>query len=148
MARRFGHALGGVVAYADRIKTSALGVPESLIAAKRGSPCLRLDLSDDERVQLLLEDYAFFSRDTDLFCARLEALVQIRGREQVEAWQQQVRAGDVETVVRELLVKHYDPGYASSTQRNFKGFGDARVVAPGSRTPEAMKALAQELAAS
>jgi tRNA 2-selenouridine synthase len=129
-------------------KVGNVAVPESLMAAMRASPCLRLDLPDEERVRLLLEDYEFFSRDTDLFCARLDALVQIRGREQVQAWQQQVRAGDVETVVRELLVKHYDPGYASSTQRNFKGFGEARVVAPQDRTPAAMAALAQELAAS
>ena len=129
-------------------KVGNVAVPESLMAAMRASPCLRLDLPDEERVRLLLEDYDFFSRDTDLFCRRLDALVQIRGREQVAAWQQQVRAGDIETVVRELLVKHYDPGYASSTQRNFKGFGEARVVAPGSRAPEAMQALARELADS
>jgi tRNA 2-selenouridine synthase len=123
-------------------------VPESLIAAMRASPCLRLELSDDERVQLLLEDYDFFSRDRELFCQRLDALVQLRGREQVEAWQAQVRAGDIEPVVRELLFKHYDPGYASSTERNFRLFAEARTIAPRDRTPEAMRELAQELAAS
>jgi tRNA 2-selenouridine synthase len=129
-------------------KVGNLAVPESLIAAMRASPCLRLELSDDERVQLLLEDYDFFSRDRELFCQRLDALVQLRGREQVEAWQAQVRAGDIEPVVRELLFKHYDPGYASSTERNFRLFAEARTIAPRDRTPEAMRELAQELAAS
>ncbi|MBK6009120.1 tRNA 2-selenouridine(34) synthase MnmH [Ramlibacter ginsenosidimutans] len=129
-------------------KVGNVAVPESLIAAMRTSACLRLDLPDDERVQLLLEDYAFFSRDRELFCQRLAALVQLRGREQVERWQAQVRAGEIEPVVRELLLKHYDPGYASSTERNFRQFAQARSIAPHDRSPEAMAALAQELAAS
>ncbi len=126
-------------------KVGNVAVPEALIAAMRAGECLRLDLADEERVRLLLEDYAFFSEDTALFCQRLDALVQLRGREQVKAWQAQVRAGDIEAVVRELLVKHYDPGYASSTARNFKGFAQARAIAPKDRTPEAMAALAREL---
>jgi tRNA 2-selenouridine synthase len=129
-------------------KVGNVVVPQALIEAMRGSPCLRLDLADDERVRLLLEDYAFFSRDTELFCERLAALTELRGREQVQAWQAQVRAGDIEAVVRELLVKHYDPGYASSTERNFKGFAEARAIAPRDRTPDAMAALARELVAS
>lgn len=126
-------------------KVGNVAVPEALIAAMRASECLRLDLADEERVRLLLEDYAFFSTDPGFFCQRLDALVQLRGREQVQAWQAQVRAGDIEPVVRELLLKHYDPGYASSTARNFKGFAQARVVTPKDRTPEAMAALAKDL---
>lgn len=128
-------------------KVGNVSVPDALIGAMRASPCLRLDLSDDERVQLLLEDYDFFSRDTALFCERLEALVQLRGREQVEAWQAQVRAGQIEPVVRELLVKHYDPGYATSTRRNFQHFDQAQAIAPADRSPQAMGKLAQELVA-
>jgi tRNA 2-selenouridine synthase len=128
-------------------KVGNLAVPDALIAAMRASECLRLELSDDERVQLLLEDYAFFRDDPAFFCERLEALVQLRGNEQVRAWQAQVNAGQIDAVVRELLVKHYDPGYASSTQRNFTRFGDAQAIAPRDRTPESMAALARELVA-
>jgi len=127
-------------------KVGNVAVPEALIEAMRASPCLRLDLPEDERVQLLLEDYAFFRDDPELFCERLQALTQLRGREQVQAWQQQVRSGHVEPVVRELLVKHYDPGYASSTARNFGQFADARAIAPRDRSPAAMAELARELA--
>jgi tRNA 2-selenouridine synthase len=129
-------------------KVGNVAVPEALIAAMRASPCLRLDLPDEQRVRLLLEDYDFFARDPELFCQRLEALVQLRGRDQVRAWQAQVRAGDIEPVVRELLVKHYDPGYSSSTERNFRQFAQARAVAPRDRSPQAMAELARELAAS
>ena len=126
-------------------KVGNVTVPDSLMTAMRASPCLRLDLADEERVRLLLEDYDFFSRDRDLFCQRLEALTQIRGHEQVQAWQAQVRAGEIEPVVRELLFKHYDPGYASSTARNFQGCAQAQAIAPRDRTPDAMAALAREM---
>lgn len=128
-------------------KVGNVTVPEALIHAMRASDCLRLDLPDDERVQLLLEDYDFFSRDPALFCERLDALVQLRGREQVQAWQAQVRAGDIEPVVRELLVKHYDPGYSTSTRRNFARFAEARAIAPRDRSPQAMGELARVLVA-
>jgi tRNA 2-selenouridine synthase len=128
-------------------KVGNLAVPEPLMGAMRASPCVRLDLPDDERVRLLLEDYEFFCRDPNFFCERLEALVTLRGRELVDTWQKQVRAGDVESVVRELLVKHYDPGYAASTRRNFVGFGDAQAIAPRDRTPQAMADVAKELVA-
>ena len=129
-------------------KVGNVTVPEPLIHAMRASDCLRLDLPDDERVQLLLEDYDFFSRDPALFCERLDALVQLRGREQVQAWQAQVRAGNIEPVVRELLVKHYDPGYSSSTRRNFVKFEEARAIAPRDRSAGAMRELAEGLVAS
>jgi tRNA 2-selenouridine synthase len=56
-----------------------------------------------------------------------------------------VGAGATRDVVRELLEKHYDPGYASSTSRNFKRFGDAQVIAPGDRSAEAMRMLARSV---
>jgi tRNA 2-selenouridine synthase len=127
-------------------KVGNLAVPESLIEAMRASPCLDLRLPEDERVALLLEDYDFFVKDPEFFCQRLGALVQLRGKAVVEGWQAQVRAGEVEPVVRELLVKHYDPGYAASIQRNFKQFPQAQVIVPRDRSREAMMELARSLA--
>ena len=126
-------------------KVGNLAVPESLIAAMRASPCLRLELADQERVGLLLEDYAFFVTEPELFCDRLGALTTLRGKTVVEGWQAQVRAGEVEPVVRELLLKHYDPGYAASIERNFKQFGNAPVIAPRDRSAAAMTDLARGL---
>ena len=126
-------------------KVGNLAVPAALIDAMRASPCLKLELPDDERVKLLLEDYAFFVSDPELFCERLDALVTLRGRDVVAGWQAQVRAGDVEPVVRELLFKHYDPGYAESIERNFKQHGTAQTIAPSDRSQAAMGALALEI---
>jgi len=126
-------------------KVGNLTVPEALIERMRASRCLRLELPEDERVALLLEDYDYFVQDQASFCERLGALTQLRGRATVEEWQQQVAAGKIKDVVRELLVKHYDPGYAASIARNFAGFADARALVPKDRSPEAMAALAREI---
>jgi tRNA 2-selenouridine synthase len=126
-------------------KVGNLAVPDALIERMRASPCLRLELADDERVALLLEDYDYFVRDQDAFCERLGALTQLRGRATVEDWQQQVAAGRIENVVRELLVKHYDPGYAASIERNFAGYANAKVIAPADRSAAAMAELAREI---
>ncbi len=128
-------------------KVGNLAVPESLIGAMRASPCLRLELADDERVGLLLEDYAFFVSDPQLFCDRLGALTTLRGKAVVEGWQALVRAGDVESVVRQLLLKHYDPGYAASIERNFRQYPQARTIAPPDRSREAMAKLARQVLA-
>jgi tRNA 2-selenouridine synthase len=126
-------------------KVGNVAVPEALITAMRASPCLRLELSEDERVALLLEDYAFFAQDAELFCGRLGALAELRGKAVVTRWQEQVRSGQTESVVRELLVKHYDPGYASSIQRNFQHYVAAKTIAPKDRSARAMGELASEI---
>lgn len=113
---------------AESKKVGNLTLPEPLVAAMRSSPCLRLDLGLEARVQLLLEDYPFFANDPAYFCERLDALVQLRGHATVAHWKELVVAGDITTVVRELLEKHYDPGYAKSTRRNFSRFAEAESL--------------------
>ncbi len=109
-------------------KIGDLRVPESLVERMRAAPCLWLELPIDARVALLLDAYDFFVADTDAFCARLDALRALRGKEVVAAWQEAARAGRHAEVVRDLLVTHYDPIYLQSMHRNF-----ARIDAPAHR---------------
>lgn len=127
-------------------KVGNVTVAEALIQRMRASECLNVELADDERVKLLLEDYAFFARETDLFCQRLAALTELRGKALVEKWQAQARAGEIEDVFRDLLVKHYDPGYAASIRRNFKRYAEAKPVVLADRSPATMARAAKELA--
>jgi tRNA 2-selenouridine synthase len=126
-------------------KVGNVVVPESLMSAMRSSPCLRLDLIEDERVKLLLQDYDFFVQDIEFFCERLSALTQARGKAVVDAWQDRARKGDVAGVVTELLVRHYDPVYLQSMRRNFEQYTQARILAPRDHSVAAMQDLACEL---
>ncbi len=126
-------------------KVGNLAVPGELMQAMRASTCLRLQLPDDQRVALLLEDYALFVKDPSLFRDRLDALVPLRGKVQVAAWQAMVQQGDFDTVVRELLARHYDPGYAASMARSFSGFDAAKLIAPEDHSTGAMARLAAKI---
>lgn len=126
-------------------KVGNVAIPEGLITAMRAAPCLQLDLPEDERVALLMEDYAFFVTDTEFFCEKLSALTLARGKETIASWQQRSRQGDVASVVRELLVLHYDPVYLQSIKRNFGQYAAAPVLTPRDHTVAAMQELARQM---
>jgi len=126
-------------------KVGNLSIPEALMLAMRDSPCFELQLSLDERVALLMEDYPFFVNDHALFCHRLDALVAIRGKAVVETWKDQVHSGHIDSVVRDLLVLHYDPTYASSMVRNFTQGHHATACIADSRHPDSLRQVAQAL---
>lgn len=126
-------------------KVGNVSVPDALMNAMRAAPCLHLLLPEEERVALLLEDYSHFAQDTQTFCERLDALIELRSKKTVETWQARVRAGQLHEVVRELLSTHYDPGYRQSTARNFTQFATAIELHPRDRSMAAMRLVAQEL---
>lgn len=128
-------------------KVGNLRVPDALIDAMRASPCIDLQLPDDERVALLLEDYDFFVRDSEHFCERLKALTELRGHTVVDGWIEQVRDGQIPAVVLDLLVRHYDPLYMASIRRNFSQYAQARVLVLRNRTTPSMQAGARQLIA-
>jgi len=127
-------------------KVGELRVPEALVECMRAAPCVRVELPLDARVKLLMEDYDFFVKDVPAFCARLDALRALRGNEVVDRWQELARAGRVE-VVHELLLKHYDPVYLQSMQRNFREFDQAPVLELSDGGPAALADAAAKLAA-
>ena len=128
-------------------KVGNLTVPEPLMLAIRSSPCYALSLPEEERVNLLLEDYDFFVKDRAFFCQRLDALTELRGKAVVQAWNDQVTAGQMDAVVRDLLRTHYDPTYASSLKRNFAQSDQATPLPAENRSPLAMQALARQMTA-
>ncbi len=144
--RRF-HPARPVYVESESKKVGNVAVPAALIEAMRAGPCLNLLLPDEERVALLLEDYDFFVQDGEAFCERLDALTELKSKKVVEEWKAQVRGGQTQNVVRDLLLSHYDPVYRQSMVRNFKQFGQAQDIQPKDRSVAAMQALAQELVA-
>ena len=126
-------------------KVGNVAIPEGLIDVMRRAPCLQIELSEDKRVALLLEDYDFFVKDIEFFCERLGALTQARGKEVVHDWQARSRGGDVASVVRELLVNHYDPVYLQSMKRNFDQYPQACVLEPRDHSVQSMRELARSM---
>jgi tRNA 2-selenouridine synthase len=123
-----------VWAESESKKVGNVSVPDALMTALRASPCARLELPIEERVALLMEDYDFFVKDAAFFCSRLDVLKDLRGKAVIDDWKARVHAGQVEGVVRELLELHYDPGYATSTRRNYQQFDASYLIAAGDRS--------------
>jgi len=129
-------------------KVGSLQLPDALVARMRqASHCLRVEMSDSARVQLLLQEYGFFAQDAERFCALLDALVEMQGKERIQRWQQMARAGAWAEVFDQLMREHYDPLYERSMKRNFAGLDTAAVVQLADGEPTELARAARELLA-
>jgi tRNA 2-selenouridine synthase len=127
-------------------KVGALQLPDALVARMReASRCLRVEMGDAARVQLLLEEYGFFAQDTERFCELLDALIELQGKERIKRWQSMARAGQWLEVFDDLMREHYDPLYERSMKRNFAGIEKAAVVSLTDGGPEALRSAARAL---
>lgn len=130
-------------------RIGAVQLPDALLGRMRTSAqCLRVETDDAARLRLLQDDYGFFARDPERFCALLEGLVELRGRAQVARWQALARAGDWAGVFGALMREHYDPLYRRSIDRHYAGFATAPAVALADTGPDALRAAARRLLAS
>jgi tRNA 2-selenouridine synthase len=129
-------------------KVGNVRVPDALIDAMRASACIDVRLPDEARVALLLEDYAYFVKDSAHFVERLQALNDIRGKAVVERWSEWVADGQTPAVVHELLRDHYDPVYRQSIDRNFAQYPQAQVFESEDHSPAAFELMAQAILAA
>jgi len=126
-----------------------LQVPGALLERMRGDArVLRVQMPDEARVRLLLEDYGFFAREPQGFCALLEALVELQGHAAVSRWQEMARAGQWAEVFGELMLRHYDPLYERSMRSHFAALADAPTVDIDDGSGQAMRDAARRLVAT
>lgn len=129
-------------------KIGRLQVPDALIERlHQHGQVLRVDMADDARVQLLLEDYGFFAADPEHFCSLLDGLVVLRGKDTVAGWQALAKSGAWAEVFGQLMQQHYDPLYNRSIDRHYAGYATAPVVAVAGPGAADMKAAARSLLA-
>ena len=129
-------------------KVGNLRVPDAVMERMRASPCFSLQLSRPNRVRLLMEDYTHFCADPAALNGQLEHLVQLHGREKIDAWHEMANGGRMAELVDQLLVEHYDPAYLRSIDRNFVQYPQARVVELSDIAPSDFEALAKALHAA
>ena len=127
-------------------KIGNLHTPETLLARMRASPCLNLHAEIPVRVALLKQEYAHFLATPEALASKLDCLLEIQGRAQVEAWKTLARAGDWDALVGDLLIRHYDPAYHRSLGRNFAQAAAAETLTLGSADAASMLELAKAVA--
>ncbi len=129
-------------------KIGQLRVPEKLHESMRSlGRCWWVELPESARVQLLLEDYQHFIQDVEGFCAQLDCLIELRGRDTVARWQQQAREGLWSEVFADLMREHYDPGYQRSLRQSYPLLEQAPVLALNDASPASLTQAARALLA-
>jgi tRNA 2-selenouridine synthase len=133
----------------ESARIGRLSVPEALLQHMRTQgQVLQVQMTDDARLALLQEDYAFFAADPEAFCQLLQGLVELRGHAAVQQWQAGARAGHWAQVFGDLMATHYDPLYTRSLQRSYAGLASAPTVDLGDGGPEALARAARQLLAA
>ena len=87
----------------------------------KNSPRFELVLPVEERISLLLEEYAHFTREPDALKAKLGPLCHRLGHDRVEAWFDLIDQADWRTFVAALLEQHYDAAYQTAASRRSGG---------------------------
>ena len=101
-----------VVVEAEGSRVGALNMPPALWMAMRSAPRVEISAPLEARVAFLVEAYDDMRADPEALCARLRYLVSRQGHARVESWCALARDGAFAALARELIVHHYDPGYA------------------------------------
>jgi tRNA 2-selenouridine synthase len=104
---------------AESKKIGQVQVPDALLAGMRKGTVIAVDAPMEQRVQLLLEDYAHFKEDPLALLERLIHLRPLVGGEEYEAWHALAHAHKVPELFERLMRNHYDPAYRRSILRNY-----------------------------
>lgn len=116
--RRFDPSLTVYVESESR-KIGQVQIPERLIVAMRSSPCVSLQVSLEDRIRLLCEEYQHFFSAPELLKIQIQKLIPLHGREVCLEWTQRIDRQDWKGLVEDLLLRHYDPSYQRSLDKNY-----------------------------
>lgn len=130
---------------AESKKIGNVRVPDSLLSAMWGGQCIRLEVESAARIQLLKEEYAHFLADHETLNRRLDLLTGLYGHELISRWKTLAQDGAWDTLVAEMLAKHYDPAYTRSTLKHYPQLQDSPVLRATDLGGAAMLRLARQI---
>lgn len=126
-------------------KVGFVTLPDALYRQMHQGDCLLIDVPLAERVRFLLEDYDFYLRDPETLIRQLGFLKGLHSGEQLDAWNQLIRAGRFDALVAELLAKHYDPLYYRSLGKHYPQLAKTAPLRLDSLAPEQLDLAAARI---
>jgi tRNA 2-selenouridine synthase len=126
---------------AESNKIGAITLPVALCQQMHASACIMVEVGMAERTRFLLEDYDFYLREPERLITQLEVLKPLYGKEHLAEWAALVHSGQFETLVGDLLRRHYDPAYLRSMNNHYVGLAQAPRVALASLSDTALDAI-------
>ncbi|MDD9979281.1 MAG: tRNA 2-selenouridine(34) synthase MnmH [Boseongicola sp.] len=107
-----------VVVEAESSKIGRLNLPGAFFNAMRDAPRISIAAPVEARISFLIDAYSDVLSEPASLMDRLDLLVPLRGRAQVDDWKKCVATGDFAKVARGLIELHYDPRYEKSRKAN------------------------------
>jgi len=107
---------------AESKKVGNIRVPEALIQAMWQGQCIRIDISREQRIELLKEEYAHFLENPETLNRKLDFLTGIYGHDQISEWKKLAQNGQWDVLVLALLERHYDPSYTKSMLKHYPNY--------------------------
>ena len=100
-------------------RVGVLQLPDALLAGMRSGRALTLRTPLAQRVALLKDEYGHFINAAAELDERLLPLAPLHGKATLAHWSSLAQAGSWDTLVGELLERHYDPAYTRSLAAHF-----------------------------
>jgi len=130
---------------AESKKIGRLQLPDALVEAMHRAPTVHLDAPMTERVRLWREDYPHLAADPLAMVRLLQPLKPLVGGKELALWQALAQGGQVDALFERVMVAHYDPCYARSTEQSFGPAADGRHLHLDSLGAEGLAAAARAL---
>jgi tRNA 2-selenouridine synthase len=128
-------------------RVGAVQLPDALLERMRAGRGIALQTPHALRVALLKQDYGHFMGDTGALERSLGPLTPLHGKAALTRWAELAAAGDWDTLVAELLSRHYDPAYARSLAMHYAPAQAEFRAEIEDISPAGFAALAADLAA-
>jgi tRNA 2-selenouridine synthase len=113
---------------AESNKIGRICLPTALVTAMHTSDCVLMDATVEARVKLLMEDYQHFLDAPETLINKLNVLLPFHGHTQIDHWSSLIRAAQFDTLVNELLEKHYDPSYLRALGKHYEKLEQAHKI--------------------
>ena len=126
-------------------RVGMLQLPDALLAAMHSGRALTLRTPLAQRVALLKAEYGHFIGAVAELDECLQPLVPLHGKTTLAHWSALAQAGDWDTLVGELLERHYDPAYTRSLRANFPAAGPGLTIDVPDASNTAFAMLAHDL---
>ena len=126
-------------------RVGMLQLPDALLAAMHSGRALTLRTPLAQRVALLKAEYGHFIGAAAELDECLQPLVPLHGKATLAHWSALAQAGDWDTLVGELLERHYDPAYTRSLRANFPAAGPGLTIDVPDASNTAFAMLAHDL---
>lgn len=100
-----------VIVEAESSRIGRRALPQSLWAAMKAAPTVRLDARLRDRVARILADYVDIAADPEALNAALGRLPRHHAKTDIARWRDLVSAGEIAALVEDLIAHHYDPAW-------------------------------------